>query len=197
MNPPQCASGLPITTPRHLNLPLNCRNTPNSNLSPKTARPGASGQDSTVQIKPSHPGGARLGCPGSKDTVSPPRCSSIRPITAGVSMLAITRKRPPHCRQLSMSMANTRLRRCAQVIADWRRLPFSWPCRVSLAGSDPGPMGAGRREHAVVSGQVCAGLWYQCGEPGDKVFGFEDHVGGAVAIRRLQCIAHLAVCGEC
>jgi len=36
-------------------------------------------------------------------------------MTAGASMLAMTRSRPPHCRQVSMSMANTRLRRCAQV----------------------------------------------------------------------------------
>ena len=31
------------------------------------------------------------------------------------AMLAMTRSRPPHCRQVSMSMPNTRLRRCAQV----------------------------------------------------------------------------------
>jgi hypothetical protein len=36
-------------------------------------------------------------------------------MSAGCSMLAMTRSRPPHCRQVSRSMANTRLRRCAQV----------------------------------------------------------------------------------
>jgi cytochrome c biogenesis protein CcdA len=36
-------------------------------------------------------------------------------MSAGGSMLAMTRSRPPHCRQVSRSMANTRLRRCAQV----------------------------------------------------------------------------------
>ena len=36
-------------------------------------------------------------------------------MTAGASMLAMTRSRPPQRRQVSMSMAKTRLRRCAQV----------------------------------------------------------------------------------
>ena len=36
-------------------------------------------------------------------------------MSAGCSMLAMTRSRPPQCRQVSMSMANTRWRRCAQV----------------------------------------------------------------------------------
>jgi hypothetical protein len=37
-------------------------------------------------------------------------------------MLAMTRKCPPHCWQVSMSMANTRLRRCAHDIARCRSL---------------------------------------------------------------------------
>src|SRR5690606_4724385 len=37
-------------------------------------------------------------------------------------MLAITRSFPPQLRQISMSMANTRLRRCAHVIARCRSL---------------------------------------------------------------------------
>ena len=48
------------------------------------------------------------------------RCSRICLITAGSSMQAITFTAPPHSLQVSMSMLNTRLRRCAQVI-DARR----------------------------------------------------------------------------
>ena len=41
-------------------------------------------------------------------------------MTSGSSMLAITRSLPPQCRQRSISMAKTRFKRCAQVIARWR-----------------------------------------------------------------------------
>jgi hypothetical protein len=41
-------------------------------------------------------------------------------MTAGSSMLAITLSFPPQRAQASMSIPNTRFRRCAQVIATWR-----------------------------------------------------------------------------
>ena len=84
------------------------------------ARPGAvagrRGHRRGSQISRSDRGGARLGCAASTGTASRPRCLRIRSITAGSSMLAMTRSRPPHRRQVSMSMANTRLRRWAQDI---------------------------------------------------------------------------------
>ena len=78
-------------------------------------------------------GGARFGCAGSTDPASRPRCSRIRSMTAGASMLAMTRKRPPHWRQVSMSMANTRLRRCAQVIARCRSVADALAHSVAAA----------------------------------------------------------------
>ena len=43
------------------------------------------------------------------------RCARIRSITSGSSILAITFSRPPQRRQVSMSIANTRFRRCIHV----------------------------------------------------------------------------------
>jgi len=61
---------------------------------------------------------------------------------------------------------------------------------------DPRPVRARRRKHTVVPRQVRAGFWHQRGESGDKVFGLEDHVGGAVTIRRLQRIANVPAPGQ-
>jgi len=84
---------------------------------PGWLRTGRSGQ-----TRRSPCGGARLGCAGSTGSAVWLRWSRIRSMTAGCSMLAITRSFPPHCRQVSMSMANTRLRRCAHDIARCRSL---------------------------------------------------------------------------
>ena len=86
---------------------------------PVNTRPSRhwAGRRRALQISRERPGGARLGCSGSTAPVARPRCPRIRSMSAGCSMQAMTRSRPPHCRQVSMSMANTRLRRCAQVIA--------------------------------------------------------------------------------
>src|SRR5690606_39009906 len=62
-------------------------------------------------------GGARPGYAGSTGSASRLRCARIRSIVVGASMLAITRRRPPQRRHVSISMANTRLRRCAQRLA--------------------------------------------------------------------------------
>ena len=48
------------------------------------------------------------------------RCSRIFLITAGSSMLAITLTAPPQWSQVSISILNTRFKRCAQVIETWR-----------------------------------------------------------------------------
>jgi hypothetical protein len=75
----------------------------------------------------------------------------------GLAMLAMTRSRPPQRRQVSISMANTRLRRCAQVRARCRSVSVADASPRSLAavalvfGNDPGPIAARRREHAVIS----------------------------------------------
>ena len=48
----------------------------------------------------------------------------------------------------------------------------------------------------VVPGQVGAGLRYQRSKPRNKVFRFENQVRGAVAIRRLQRVAHVPAAGQ-
>ena len=60
-------------------------------------------------------------------------------------------------------MLNTRLRRCAHV-----------------------PVLAVRGKHAMKACQVDSWLGHQGGEPGHEVQGLEDHVRGAIAIRRLR-----------
>jgi len=52
-------------------------------------------------------------------------------MTAGCSMQAMTRSRPPHCRQVSMSMANTRARRCAQVRFGEQSAAEAAPCGLA------------------------------------------------------------------
>ena len=105
---------------------------------PPAAGAGSSERCSGSQTNRSAVGGARLGCAGSTDSPSRPRCPRIRSMTAGVSMLAITRRRPPHCRQITMSMANTRLRRCAQVIARCRLVVDGLRCSLPAAARSLG-----------------------------------------------------------
>ena len=103
-----------------VNLPLSPGNASRESRRLTRDRPGAvagrRGHRRGSQISRSDRGGARLGWAASTGTASRPRCLRIRSITAGSSMLAMTRSRPPHRRQISMSMANTRLRRWAQDI---------------------------------------------------------------------------------
>ncbi len=56
-----------------------------------------------------------------------PRCARILTITAGSSMAALRVKGPPHCGQVVMSMAKTRLSNCAQLMR----------ARVEAAGASP------------------------------------------------------------
>jgi hypothetical protein len=51
----------------------------------------------------------------------------------GASMLAMTRSRPPQRWQVSISMANTRLRRCAQVRARCRSVADASPRSLAAA----------------------------------------------------------------
>jgi hypothetical protein len=56
-------------------------------------------------------------------------------------MLAITRSLPWQRAQVSISIANTRLRRCAQLIATWRGVALG--CAPSFVLSPPLPRPAG------------------------------------------------------
>jgi hypothetical protein len=58
----------------------------------------------------------------------------------------------------------------------------------ACAGHNLCPVGARWREDAMVPGQVRAGFWHQRSKPRNKVLGLEDHVRGAVAIRRLAFV---------
>jgi hypothetical protein len=100
--------------------------------------PGWLGTGRSGQTRRSHCGGARLGCAGSTGSAVWWRCSRIRSMTAGCSMLAITRSLPLHCRQVSMSMAKTRLRRCAHDIARCRSLTEPSPRAAKAAVRVPG-----------------------------------------------------------
>jgi len=68
-------------------------------------------------------------------------------ITAMSSMLAITLIFPPHASQVSISMSNTRLRRCAQLIARCR----SAGVRRSIALGFPRPAGVTSAHHQIIS----------------------------------------------
>ena len=119
------------------NLALSPGNANRESRRSTRARPGAvagrRGHRRGSQISRSDRGGARLGCAASTGTASRPRCLRIRSITAGSSMLAMTRSRPPHRRQISMSMANKRLRRWAQDIPRCRLVTVAWAHSVTAA----------------------------------------------------------------
>ncbi len=73
------------------------------------------------QLNKSPCGGALLcGKPAaSRYNPLPRKCVSIFLITSGSSMQAMTFMLPPQTLQVSMSIANTRFKRCAQFIAAW------------------------------------------------------------------------------
>src|SRR5690606_36041038 len=93
-------------------------------------------------------------------------------------MLAMTRSRPPQRRHVSMSMANTRLRRCAHVRARCRSVteasPYSLGRRRAFwaqPGADPG---SPARTHRVSeSGARGASARVKSR---DKILGLENHV---------------------
>ena len=43
------------------------------------------------------------------------------------------------------------------------------------------------------AGQIDPGLGHQGGEPGDEVERFEDDMGGAIAVRRLELVTDVAI----
>ena len=83
-----------------------------------------------------------------------------------------------------MSMANTRLRRCAHDIARCRSLTDTSPCAAQAAvrvpgtiRADPCPVAARRCEHAVVPRQMGTGFWHQRDEARNKVLGLDKIAG--------------------
>ena len=50
-----------------------------------------------------------------------------------------------------------------------------------------------RCEYTVKTCQIDSGLGHQCGQLGNEIHRLEDHVGGAIAIRRFQLISNLAI----
>lgn len=75
--------------------------------------PGHRGRDAQIGSSPC--GSPRPGWAGSSAATPPPRCTRIRSMTAGSSMLAITRSRPPQRRHVVISIANTRSNRMAEL----------------------------------------------------------------------------------
>ena len=100
-------------------------------------------------------------------------------------MQAMMRIAPPHTEQVSMSMPNTRLRRCAQVIAARRSAGVLSSGRLAPrpALRHLRPVGAVRREHAVEAGEIDSRFGHQRGQPGDEIQRLEEHVRGAVGVR--------------
>jgi len=63
----------------------------------------------------------------------------------------------------------------------------------ALAGHDPRSQVVIRTKHPVVARQVDPGAGYQNGQPGQKIQRLEDHVRRTVPVRRLQCVANVAL----
>ena len=125
---------------------------------------------------------------------------------------------PPQLLQVSMSMLNARFRRCAQVIAmDGMYAGFAG-AKTGHGGPPFGGRGVfhrirhasfvalaalGRRhlctmravggEHTMESSQVDPGLRHQRDKPGDEVQRLENDVRGAITVRRLELVTHVAI----
>ena len=79
-------------------------------------------------------------------------------MSAGCSMLAMTRSRPPQSRQVSMSMANTRLRRCAQVRLRWRSAAEAGSCGLAGLAAPGCVLGTIRARSALAGANT---PWYR------------------------------------
>jgi hypothetical protein len=120
--PPRIREPLAPAAPAHGHL---CAFPPETPRHPSVARSRlrrrASNRPSeaTRRTDQSSDGGGPRAPSGSSSSSSPRclTCARIRSISAGSSMLAITVSRPPQRRQRSISIANTRFKRCIQLIA--------------------------------------------------------------------------------
>lgn len=92
----------------------------------------------------------------------------------------------PQAWQASMSILNTRLKRCAQVM-DARRSadvggssdPLAWFPLPRFAGVTNARYLTMRRKHAVESRKIHARFWHQRRQSCNEVQRLEDDVGGA------------------
>ena len=80
------------------------------------------------------------------------RSASIFSITTGSSMQAMILTAPPHSRQVSISILNTRLRRCAQLIDARRSAGVSSPCPAWPGSPKHGVYCWGQTHRESVSG---------------------------------------------
>ena len=91
-------------------------------------------------------------------------------------------------------MLNIHFNFCAQVMAApfGRRLVLCLIGRFELAvftppgGRHQSPVLAIGGKYTVKTGEVDSWLWHQCGEAGDETQWLEDHMRGAILVRRLQ-----------
>ncbi|MFT5450437.1 MAG: NAD/NADP transhydrogenase alpha subunit [Gammaproteobacteria bacterium] len=121
----------------------------------------------------------------------------MRVISDGCVMAAMTRTVPPQRGQVLMSIANTRRRRCIQLMALMGAVGVAssgigrrggcMPCDNVLA------MSGMRREQAMVTHQMRSRTRYQGGKARNKVEWFEQHVGGAIAQWMLERVDHQAI----
>jgi len=130
-------------------------------------------------------------------------------MTTGSSIQAITFAVPPQTRQVSTSIspkAPTVGENPLQplrpghghITLNWRFLvpPFRQPGFATLAPlcrCHQRTVFAVRGEYTVKTCQIDSGLGHQGGQLGDEIHRLEDHVGGAIAIRRFQLISNLAI----
>ena len=142
-------------------------------------------------------------------------------MTSGSSKQAMILTVPPQLLQVSMSMLNTPFKRCAQVIAmDGMYAGFAgaktghggpafggcWVFRrrrraglvalTPFGRRHPRTMRAVGGEHTMESSQVGPGLGHQGDQPGNEVQWLENDMRGAIAVRRLEFVAHMAIAGE-
>ena len=102
-------------------------------------------------------GGARAAMgasSGSGPPTSRSRCARMRAITSGSSRLAITHSLPWRRAQVSISIANTRFRRCAQLIATCFGTAGASASGFAPRRRDRRTQTAVRREHPVIGREV-------------------------------------------
>ena len=127
-------------------------------------------------------------------------------MSCGSSMLAMIFSSPPQRVQLSISTPNTRFSRLAQLIATCRGVVtlvrVSLRCRRRRRTPAPlrrrhlRPILTVRRKHAVIPRQVHPRLRHQRREARHQIQRLQHNVRGAIPIRRLERVAHLARCRQ-
>ena len=120
-------------------------------------------------------------------------------------MATIILTAPPQAWQVSMSMLNTRLSRCAQVIDARRSAGVGsyesggarrFPPLPPLGGCHSRTGLAVRRKDPMKPHEVDFGLRHQRGESDNEVERLKDNVRGAITIGRFQLKAHLTVLSQ-